>query len=175
MGDVFRFGFEDFLLPSGLNWHILFWLWTFMHGEESTDSSEYFSKSSHGKTSATAPVSSSTTAASVIGGSTHSGISQGAIIAIAVLATVVGMLLLFIIWMFLKRRNKRQSGTLSALSVPVTERTERISYIQATSKTSDPHVGELSSQTVPRTGPIYEVDNALCIELDTVTRGISTQ
>jgi hypothetical protein len=45
-------------------------------------------------------------------GSPHSGLSQGAIVAIVVLATIVGMLSIFLGWIYYKKRSRKQQHAI---------------------------------------------------------------
>jgi hypothetical protein len=108
------------------------------------------------------------------GSSSKSSLPQAAIIAIAVLATIVAMLALFIYWNFIRKRKERQAQSARVPSnqpMNTTQNFPRNDAPYATPavfKSPDSRVEELSGN--PASGPIYETGTGQHIELDASSR-----
>ncbi|KAK1765905.1 hypothetical protein QBC33DRAFT_542847 [Phialemonium atrogriseum] len=119
-------------------------------------------------------------------GSSSHGLSQAATIAIAVLATAVGMLLIFIIWRCCKRQSKpqghmpqvqehrpqpqTQAQTQQYYPVspnpPPSERAEGTHSIPPPYRSPPPQAREVSGATAFHTGPVHETEAVHRIELE---------
>lgn len=119
-------------------------------------------------------------------GSSSSRLSRSATIAIAVLATAVGMLVIFIIWRFCKMRrgsNQQQQPLQNApqhtagfpTDAPVSERAGGTYSTPPPYRSPHPETREVSGISAPPAGapqarPVYETDAIHRVELDTGIR-----
>jgi len=104
--------------------------------------------------------------------STKSPFSQAAIIAIAVIATIIAMLALFLVWRFMNRKKSWQAQNMAGVTIQPMNTTAQGSDVAYTTvpvyKAPQPRVGELSGNSAP--GPVYETGIGQPTELDADNR-----